>query len=72
VILSCNEGKDDAYLLELLDSTLVNTTALVDQVTSGSRLAGIDMADNDDVDVLLLSLTHFDGIESFGSGVLVM
>jgi hypothetical protein len=60
------------FLLELLDSTLVNTTALVDQVTSGSRLAGIDMADNDDVDVLLLSLTHFDGIESFGSGVLVM
>lgn len=29
-------GKDatwDAYLLELLDGTLVNTTALVDQVT---------------------------------------
>lgn len=31
-----------AYLLELLDGTLVNTTALVDQVTSllGKTLAG--------------------------------
>ena len=43
-----------AYLLELLDSTLVNTTALVDQVTGSGRLAGIDVADNDDVDMCLL------------------
>lgn len=63
-----------SYLLELLDSTLVNTTALVDQVTcvrcqmegrgrdgeggcrltSGGRLARIDVADNDHVDVHLL------------------
>jgi hypothetical protein len=49
------------YLLELLDGTLVNTTALVDQVTSGGRLAGIDVADNDDVDVGTLFLTHFGG-----------
>lgn len=48
-------------LLELLDGTLVDTTALVDQVTSGGRLAGIDVADNDDVDVVLLFLTHFGG-----------
>lgn len=34
----------DAYLLELLDGTLVDTTALVDQVTSGGGLAGIDVA----------------------------
>ena len=33
-------------LLELLDGTLVDTTALVDQVTSSGRLAGIDVADN--------------------------
>ena len=33
-------------LLELLDGTLVDTTALVDQVTSGGRLAGIDVTDN--------------------------
>ena len=32
-----------SLLLELLDGTLVNTTALVDQVTSGGRLAGIDL-----------------------------
>lgn len=45
------------YLLELLDGTLVDTTALVDQVTSGGGLAGIDVADNDDVDVSLVLLT---------------
>jgi len=44
-------------LLELLDGTLVDTTALVDQVTGGGRLAGIDVADNDDVDMGLLFLT---------------
>ena len=57
------------YLLELLDGTLVNTTALVDQVTwnvwvgvsskcfenltSGCWFTWIDMADNDDVDMSL-------------------
>ena len=30
--------------------------------THGSRLAGIDVADNDDVDVLLVLLAHFDGV----------
>ena len=45
------------FLLELLDGTLVDTTTLVDQVTSGGGLAGIDVADNDDVDVGLLFLT---------------
>jgi len=48
------------FLLELLDGTLVNTSALVDQVTSGGGLAGVDVADNDDVDVSLF-LTHVDG-----------
>lgn len=48
-------GKTD--LLELLDGTRVDTTALVDQVTGGGRLAGIDVADNDDVDVGLVFLT---------------
>ena len=43
-------------LLELLDGTLVDTTALVDQVTGSGRLAGIDVADNDDVDVSLVLL----------------
>ena len=47
------------FLLELLDGTLVNSTALVDQVTSGGRLSGIDMTDDDDVNVSLL-LSHVD------------
>ncbi|GIX62687.1 translation elongation factor 1-alpha [Babesia caballi] len=46
------------FLLELLNGTLVNTTELVDQVTSGSGLATVDVADNDQVDVGLL-LRHF-------------
>ena len=33
-------------LLELLDGTLVDTTALVDQVPSGGGLAGIDVTDD--------------------------
>jgi hypothetical protein len=49
-----------SYLLELLNGTLVNTTALVDQVASGCGLARVDVADNDDVDMSLL-LTHDDG-----------
>ena len=44
-------------LLELLDGPLVNATALVDQMTSGGRLAGVDVADDDNVDVSLF-LTH--------------
>ena len=41
-------------LLELLDGPLVDASALVDQMTSGGRLAGVDVADNDDVDMSLL------------------
>ena len=44
-------------LLELLDGTSVNTTALVDQVTGGGGLAGVDVSDDDDVDVSALVLT---------------
>jgi len=39
------------FLLELLDGTLVDTTALVDQVTGGGRFTGIDVSDDDEVDV---------------------
>jgi len=46
-----------SLLLELLNGTLVNTTALVDKMTGSRRLSGIDMADDDDVDVRLL-LSH--------------
>jgi len=45
------------FLLELLNGTLVNTTALVDQMTGSGGLAGIDVADNDDVDMELV-FTH--------------
>lgn len=53
-----DEGEGSgSYLLELLDGTSVDTTTLVDQVSGGGGLAGIDVADNDDVDVRLLVLT---------------
>ena len=35
-----------SFLLELFDGTFVDTTALVDQVTSGSRFSGVDMTNN--------------------------
>ena len=35
-----------SLLFELLDGTLVDTTALVDKVTSSRGLAGIDVTDN--------------------------
>jgi len=47
------------FLLELLDSTLVDTTAFVDKVAGSGGLAGVDVADNDDVNVFLL-FSHFD------------
>jgi len=47
------------FLLVLLDGTLVNTTALVDKMTSGGGLARVDVSDDDDVDVSLF-LTHLD------------
>jgi len=46
-----------SFLLELLDGTLVDTPALVDQVTGGGRLSGVDVADDHQVDVKLV-LTH--------------
>jgi len=45
-------------LLELLDGPLVNASALVDEVTSGGGLAGVHVANDDDVDVNLF-LAHF-------------
>jgi hypothetical protein len=47
------------FLLELLNGTLVDTTALVDQVTGSGRLASIDVTDDDGVDVNLL-FSHVD------------
>jgi len=50
--------KLSGLLLEFLNGTLIDTTTLVDQVTSCRGLARIDMADDDDIDVSLL-LAHF-------------
>ena len=45
------------FLFELFDGSLVDTTALVDQVTGGGRFTGIDVTDNDDVQMKLF-LSH--------------
>merc|ERR1719443_1134544 len=47
-------------LLELLDGTGIDTTALVDQVTSGGGLAGIDVTNDDQVKSVLLFLLSND------------
>ena len=39
------------FLFELFDGSLVDTTALVDQVTSGGGFTRIDVADNDNVNM---------------------
>merc|ERR1711990_876029 len=46
--------------LELGDSTSINTTALVDQVTSGGGLAGVDVTNDDQVKTVLLFLLSND------------
>ena len=50
------------FLLELLDGTLVDATALVDQVTGGGGLAGVDVSNHDNVDVSLLGSSHLVGL----------
>ena len=48
-ILTVLEGalaEFSGFLLELLDGTLVDTTALVDEMPSGGGLAGVDVADD--------------------------
>jgi len=49
-----------SFLFELFDGSLVDTTALVDQVPSCGGLARVDVSDDDDVDVRLL-FTHGSG-----------
>jgi len=50
-------SKLSSLLLELLDGTLVDSTALVNQMSGGGGLAGIYVTDDNDVDVLLI-LSH--------------
>lgn len=45
------------FLLELLDGPLIDPATLVDQVSGSGGLPGVDMADNNDVNVGLL-LSH--------------
>merc|ERR1719430_2936460 len=47
------------FLLELLNGSLVNSSTLVDQMSSGGRLARVDVTDDDNVDMNLL-LTHLE------------
>jgi hypothetical protein len=42
------------FLFEFFDGTLVDATTLVDHVTSGGRLARVDMANDHDVDMNLI------------------
>ena len=46
------------FLFELFNGSLVDTTALVDQVTGGGRLTSIDVTNDNNVNVSLI-LTHF-------------
>merc|ERR1719229_376272 len=46
------------FFLKFLDSTFVDATAFVDHMTSGCGFTGVDMANDDDVNMDLL-LSHF-------------
>merc|ERR1719348_226297 len=52
-----------SFLLELLDGSLVNTSALVDQVPSCGGLARVDVTNHDNVDMSLF-LAHYGMIKS--------
>ena len=41
------------FLLEFLDGTFVDPSTLVNEMSSGRGLAGVDVANNHDVDVQL-------------------
>jgi len=46
------------FFLELVDGSLINSSAKVDQVTGGSGFSGIDVANNNDVNMRFL-LCHY-------------
>jgi len=41
------------FLLELLDGSLINTTTLINQISSGNKLTNIDITNDNNVNVLL-------------------
>jgi len=51
-------------LLELLNGSLVDSTAFVDQMSSGGRLPRVDVTDDDNVDVGLFLVLgrHLEGL----------
>ena len=53
-----------SLLFELLDGTLIDATALVDQVTSGGRLAGIDVTDDCIYASMMSDQSHRDHLET--------
>ena len=46
------------YLLELFNGPFIDSSAFVNQVTSSGRFTGVDVADDDDVNVSLLFRGH--------------
>ena len=40
-----------SYLLELLNGSLIDTTALVNQVTGRGRFAGVDMTNDNNINM---------------------
>ena len=45
-----------SFLFEFFDGSLVNSTAFVDEMTSGGGLSGVDVSNDDQVDVSLIFL----------------
>ena len=52
------------FLLELFNSSLIDTTALVDQMPSGGRFTRVDMTNDNDVDMSLF-FTHVGTLKKF-------
>ena len=52
-----------SFLLELFDRSFVDTTTFVDEMAGGCRFTGIDVTDDDDVDVKFF-FAHFVRLDS--------
>ena len=59
-----------SLLLELIDSSVVNTTAFEDQVTGGGRFTRIYMTNNNDVKMGLILITS--GLGWHGCNLLLL
>ena len=70
IMVGCADTNLSGFLLELLDGSLVNAAAFVDQMPCGGRFAGIDMTNDHDVYVNLF-LSHFEGFAVGGIGIAI-